>query len=117
MSSKGIVPSARSTSITILGVSDISLRKPTSSVGSKKRKVDSKEVKINGRVGTRSEHFLTYLNSMMNCLDRNGLHGYYLVMDIAPIHKPAAIRERIESRGYKCVYLPPYSLDFGDLLT
>jgi transposase len=54
---------------------------------------------------------------MMNCLDRNGLHGYYLVMDIAPIHKPAAIRERIESRGYKCVYLPPYSLDFGDLLT
>ena len=45
---KAIVPSARSTSITILGaisadgVIDISLRKPTSSVGSKKRKIDGK---------------------------------------------------------------------------
>ncbi|KAG2201534.1 hypothetical protein INT47_007411 [Mucor saturninus] len=112
---KAIVPSARSTSITILGaisvdgVIDISLRKPTSSVATKKRKVDGREVKINGRVGTRSEHFLTYLSSMMDCLDRNGLHGYYLVMDNAPIHKPAAIRELIENRGYKCVYLPPYS--------
>ncbi|KAG2193614.1 hypothetical protein INT47_007237 [Mucor saturninus] len=112
---KAIVPSARSTSITILGaisvdgVIDISLRKPTSSVATKKRKVDGREVKINGRVGTRSEHFLTYLSSMMDCLDRNGLHGYYLVMDNAPIHKPAAIRELIENRGYKCVYLSPYS--------
>ncbi|KAG2192701.1 hypothetical protein INT47_009303 [Mucor saturninus] len=76
---KAIVPSARSTSITILGaisvdaVIDISLRKPTSSVTTKKRKVDGREVKINGRVGTRSEHFLTYLSSMMDCLDRNGL--------------------------------------------
>ena len=74
----------------------------------------------------------------MDCLDRNGLHGYYLVMDNAPIHKPIAIRALIEERGYKCVYLPPYSpflnpieefwskvksgikrnpLDTGDLLT
>ncbi|KAG2198725.1 hypothetical protein INT47_005410 [Mucor saturninus] len=112
---KAIVPSARSTSITILGaisvdgVIDISLRKPTSSVATKKRKVDGREVKINGRVGTRSEHFLTYLSSMMDCLDRNGFHDYYLVMDNAPIHKPAAIRELIENREYKCVYLPPYS--------
>lgn len=101
---KAIVPSARSTSITILGaisvdgVIDISLRKPTSSVGSKKRKVNGKEVKINGRVGTRSEHFLAYLNNMMDCLDRNGLQGYYLVMDNAPIHKPVPIREAIEGR-------------------
>lgn len=52
-----IVPSAHSTSTTILGaisvddVIEISLRKPTSSIGSKKRKVDGKEVKINSRVG------------------------------------------------------------------
>jgi transposase len=89
-------------------------------------------------VGTSSTHFLSYLSSMMDCLDRNGLHGYYFVMDNAPIHKPAAIRGLIERRGYKCVYLPPYSpfldhieefwskvksgikrnpLDTGDLLT
>ncbi|KAI9250874.1 hypothetical protein EDC94DRAFT_495321, partial [Helicostylum pulchrum] len=80
------------------GVIDISLRKPTSSVGSKKRKVNGKEVKINDRVGTRSEHFLAYLNNMMDCLDRNGLQGYYLVMDNAPINKPVPIREAIEGR-------------------
>ncbi|KAG1217517.1 hypothetical protein G6F35_009088 [Rhizopus arrhizus] len=35
--------------------------------------------------------------------------GHYLVMDNAPIHKHADIRSYIESRGYGCVYLPPYS--------
>lgn len=81
----------------------------TSFVASKKRTVDGKEARINGRVGTRSEHFFTYINSIMDCLDKNGLHRYYLVMDNAPIHKPAAFKERIESRGYKCIYFSPYS--------
>lgn len=55
------------------------------------------------------DHFLSYLSIMMDCLDRNGLHGYYLVMDNAPIYKPVAIKKIIERRGYKCVYLSPYS--------
>ncbi|KAG2192272.1 hypothetical protein INT47_003861 [Mucor saturninus] len=127
---KAIVPTSRSTSITILGaisidgVIDMSLRKPTSTTGSKKRKVNGKEVVVNGRVVTRSSHFMSYLNSMMDCLNRNGLQGYYLGVN--------------RRRGYKCVYLPPYSpflnpieefwskvksgikrnpLDTGDLLT
>lgn len=110
------MPFARSTSTTILGaisvdgVIDISLRKPTSVVArKKKRKSDGKDIKIKGRVGTRSEHFLSYLKSMMDFLDRNRLHGYYLVMGNAPIHKPVKIGEFIKSRGYKCVYLAPYS--------
>jgi hypothetical protein len=104
------VPSTRSASITILGaisadgVIDISLRKLSSTVASKKRKGYGREIKINGRVGTRSEHFLSYLRSMVNNLDRNGFHRYYLVMDNAPIYKLAKIREFLESRGYKCVY-------------
>jgi transposase len=102
-------------SITILGaisadgVIDISLRKPISSVSNKKRKVNGKMIPVNGGVGTRVEHFLSYLSSMMDCLDRNGLQDYYLVMDNAPIHKPVAIRKLIEGRGYKSIYLPPYS--------
>jgi transposase len=31
------------------------------------------------------------------------------VMDNAPIHTPLKLRELVESRGYKCLYLPPYS--------
>jgi transposase len=30
-------------------------------------------------------------------------------MDNAPIHTSSEIQNLIESRGYKCVYLPPYS--------
>ncbi|KAG2200823.1 hypothetical protein INT47_001354 [Mucor saturninus] len=118
---KAIVPTSRSTSITILGaistdgVIDISLRKPTSTTGSKKRKVNGKEVVVNGKLGTRSSHFMSYLNSMIDCLDRNGLQGYYLVMDNAPIHKPIAIRALIEKRGYNGIKRNP--LDTGDLLT
>ena len=34
--------------------------------------------------------------------------GYNLVMDNAPILTPAKVRDLIESRHYKCFYLPPY---------
>src|SRR3981189_3721566 len=34
---------------------------------------------------------------------------HYVLMDNAPIHTPVKVRETVESRGYKCLYLPPYS--------
>lgn len=49
------------------------------------------------------------------CRNKNGRvgqdrqKGKYLVMDNAPVQLPKVIRETIEGRGYKCVYLPPYS--------
>jgi transposase len=46
---------------------------------------------------------------MMDVLDRNDMNGNYLVMDNAPIHSSAKVRDQVESRGYKCFYLPPYS--------
>jgi transposase len=30
-------------------------------------------------------------------------------MDNAPMHTQVKVRELLESRGYKCLYLPPYS--------
>ncbi|ORE00706.1 hypothetical protein BCV72DRAFT_176074, partial [Rhizopus microsporus var. microsporus] len=53
----------------------------------KKRKADGKEVKINGKVGTRTEHFLVYPTNVMNTLDKHNMKGQYIVMDNAPIHK------------------------------
>lgn len=114
---KTIVPTNRFTSITILGaissvgVIDISLRKPVSiSAGSKRRKApDGKEVKITK--GTNTDHYLAYLSNVMDVLDLNNLKGFYLVMDNAPIHGPRGkkVIDYIVGRGYKCVYLPPYS--------
>jgi hypothetical protein len=75
---------------------------------SQKRNVDSKAVDaLNGRIGTRTEHFLAYLSNVMDVLEKNKLQGYYLVMDNASIHTPANIRDLVEGRHYK--YLPPYS--------
>jgi hypothetical protein len=113
---KGIVPTAKVITITILGaisqagVIDISLKKPQAVSISKKRKAnDAKAMVVSGRVGTRTEHFLAYISNVMDVLDTNDMKGHYLVMDNAPIHTPVKVRELVEGRGYKCLYLPPYS--------
>lgn len=86
------------------------MRKPEAVSTSKKRKANGKDgKKVNGRVGTRTEHFLNYISNVMDVLDKNNMKCHHLVMDNAPIHTPEAVRKFIESRGYKCLYLPPYS--------
>ena len=113
---KGTVPTGKGVNVTILGaiseagVIDISLKKPQAGSTSKKRKVNGKAVNVvNGRIGTRTEHYLAYLSNVMDVLDKNNMKGHYLVVDNAPIHTPATVRALIESRGYTCLYLPPYS--------
>jgi transposase len=113
---KGTIPTGRGVTVSILGaisdagVIDISLKKPQAAAMSKKRKGNGRAVAVvNGRIGTRTEHYLAYLSNVMDVLDRNNMKGHYLVMDNAPIHTPATVRALIESRGYKCLYLPPYS--------
>ena len=64
---------------------------------------------VNGRIGTRTDHYLAYLSNVMDVLDKNNMQGYYLVMYNAPIHTPAKVLDLIESRRYKCLYFPPYS--------
>ena len=105
---KTTVPASKGTTIAILGaissagVIGVSLRKPLMVSGAKKRRVY-------GKVGTRAEHYLNYLSSVMDVLDRSNMSGFYLVMDNAPVHKPATVRNLRESKGYRCGYLPPYS--------
>lgn len=60
-------------------------------------------------MGTRAIHFLKFLDGVMNCLDMNGMQGRYIVMDNATIHKTDEIKYYIKERGYKAIYLPPYS--------
>jgi transposase len=38
-----------------------------------------------------------------------------LIMDNAPIHINEDIKSVIEGRGYRCVYLPPYSLELNPI--
>lgn len=45
----------------------------------------------------------------MDTLDEHEMFGRYLILGNTTTHKTAAVQELIESRGYKVVYLPPYS--------
>ena len=102
-------------SVTILGaicelrVINVSLRKPQAVQSSKKRKRSNGTTVLNGRIGTRIEHFIEFLNNVMDILDENDMKGRYLVMDNAPIHTNKSIEQLIDHRGYKCAYLAPYS--------
>src|ERR1700733_12272837 len=82
---KGIVPTGRGVTASILGaisqagVIDIPLRKPQTASTSKKRKANGKSATvITGRIGTRTEHYLSYLSNIMDVLDRNNKKGLYL---------------------------------------
>ncbi|OAD73062.1 hypothetical protein PHYBLDRAFT_146375 [Phycomyces blakesleeanus NRRL 1555(-)] len=113
---KTTVPTQRGVSITILGamckrgIVSLSLKKPTAAATKKKRKLDIyTNVEVNGRIGTRTQHYLDFLSHTMDVLDSQGMQGRYLIMDNAPIHKADEVKDFISSGGYKCAYLPVYS--------
>jgi hypothetical protein len=64
----------------------------------------------------RKEHFLAYISNAMDMLDRNFMKGQYLIKVNTATNTPVKVRELLESRGYKCLYLSPYSsfLNRGD---
>lgn len=43
------------------------------------------------------------------------MKGHFLIMDNAPIHTSNSISELIVTRGYRCVYLPPYSPELNPI--
>jgi transposase len=45
----------------------------------------------------------------MDFLDRHDKKGYYIVMDNCRIHHSALVLDAINKRGYKPLFMPPYS--------
>lgn len=94
------------------GIIDTSLRKLKAVSRPRNRKINGKAVDaVNGRICTRTEHYLAYLLNVMEVLNKNNMQGYYLVMENAPIHTPAKVLDLIESRRYKC-YIFHHTLHF-----
>lgn len=56
-----------------------------------------------------STNFLVFVGQVIDRLDEQDRHGWYLVFDNAPIHTPKFIQVEIEKRGYHMVLLPRYS--------
>jgi hypothetical protein len=67
--------------------------------------------------GTITAHFIKFMNVLLDIMDLNeDLKGNYLVMDNCTIHKSKPMMMRkIESRGYKLMYLPPYSPELNPI--
>ncbi|EIE80620.1 hypothetical protein RO3G_05325 [Rhizopus delemar RA 99-880] len=61
------------------------------------------------KAGTKWKEFMAFLIHVMDVLDKHNLKGCNLAMDNAPIHKPEKITEEVSKRGYRIIYLPPYS--------
>ena len=56
--------------------------------------------------------FAAYLDQV---LGPTLVRGDVVVLDNLPVHKVADMRERIEARGARVVFLPPYSPDFNPI--
>ncbi|KAG2214756.1 hypothetical protein INT45_001352 [Circinella minor] len=119
-------PSARAVSHTILGaistcgVVNMEIRVPLTPkrikvVGAQKRKATAVKSKATG--GTNAGHYNNFIKKTMDEMDKYPqFEGFYMIMDNSPIHgKNGELRQLVESRGYKCVYLPPYSPELNPI--
>ncbi|KAI5959936.1 uncharacterized protein KGF55_005168 [Candida pseudojiufengensis] len=94
------------------GIILLSLRPPASS--DKKRKLD--DGSVSRSKGTTTGHFKTFIDQVCKILNtRDDFKGRYLVMDNASIHKNASIQRIIESHGFKCLYLSPFSPELNPI--
>ncbi|KAG1139476.1 hypothetical protein G6F38_009802 [Rhizopus arrhizus] len=83
--------------------------------GNRKRKAPSKPKKPASK-GTVTGHYMNFIQKTMDEMDCiPEMKGYYIVMDNAPIHIPNEIDTMVTERGYKCIYLPPYSPELNPI--
>ena len=83
------IPTQKGTSITIMGcissagIIDISKRNLDIY---KKRKVLGTSKTVKTGKGTNTDHILILLKNMLDVMDKEGMKGYYVVMDNVRIH-------------------------------
>lgn len=66
--------------------------------------------------GTTTAHFVKFINELLDIMYMDdGMKGHYLVLDNASIHKSKPMIRKTESRGYRVMYLPPYSPELNPI--
>ena len=79
----------------------------------RRRKADLQKPKPRGTV---TGHYMSFLSKAMNEMDRfPEMKGYYIVMDNTPIYTSQEISAMVADRGYRSVYLPPYSPELNPI--
>jgi transposase len=77
--------------------------------GSKKRKINDSKQKAPLRKGTTTYHIVKFMEVVMDVLDRHNMKGMFIVMDNCKIHHSRFVVDLMKERGYKPLYMPPYS--------
>ncbi|KAG1514758.1 hypothetical protein G6F53_003432 [Rhizopus delemar] len=66
--------------------------------------------------GTATAHFIRFINELLDIMNMDeSLMGSYLVMGYCNIHKTHPNIRKIESRGYRVIYLPPCSPELSPI--
>lgn len=108
---KVTVPTQRGINLSILGCissAGIVLLAKRDPIPSKKRKAVGKQPVKSGK-GTTADDFVTFVGRVMDILDNHNMKGMHLVMDNASIHHGERVIQAAAQRGYKPLFLPPYS--------
>ncbi|CEG82112.1 hypothetical protein RMATCC62417_16234 [Rhizopus microsporus] len=113
------VPKTRAKTTTILGAISAqglikcSLRLPQPPPNKKRKRGEGVGCVSKGTV---TGHYVSFLKATMDEMDQYPhMKGHYLVMDNAPIHTSTDIAKYVESRSYRCVYLPSYSPELNSI--
>ena len=59
--------------------------------------------------GTTAYHIVKFIEAVMDVLDKHNKKGMFIVMDNCRIHHSAFVVDAINKRGYKPLFMPPYS--------
>ncbi|EIE82436.1 hypothetical protein RO3G_07141 [Rhizopus delemar RA 99-880] len=66
--------------------------------------------------GIITASFIKFVNELLDIMDKDeSLKGSYLVMDNTSIHKSKPMTRKIEARGYRVMYLTPYSPELNPI--
>lgn len=63
----------------------------------KKRKVPGTSKTVKTGKGTNTDHFLIFLKNILDAMDKEGMKGYYAVMDNVRIHDNSRVPAYIEA--------------------
>ncbi|KAG1440541.1 hypothetical protein G6F56_011877 [Rhizopus delemar] len=85
------------------------LEKEFSQSTSKKRKAETEAKKKPLKKGTTFYHIVKFVQAVMDVLYKHGKNELYIVMDNCNIHHTSFVVETINNRGYKPLFVPPYS--------
>lgn len=78
---------------------------------SKKRKANTQEASKPKplKKGTTAYHIVKFMEAVMDVLDKHNKKGLFIVMDNCRIHHSHFVVDAINKRGYKPLFMPPYS--------